>query len=1070
MNQIGFPQNIILSRTDTTADLDSAAVMPYLRSPGISYDGKRIVFCYAGDIWIVPAHGGKARMITSHSGYDDLPLFSPDGSRLAFMSKRTGNGDIYVISLETEDVQRLTYHDGENTLCCWSPDSQWLYFSSDRDGIGNSAYIVSIDGGTPVRIAGDPYESHYNLTVSPDGKKIAFNNNGDKWWRHGPNPPGMSDIWVVGEPIGSKNYRKITDYNGRNMWPMWNSDGKGLYFVSDRDGQENIWYKSMRARNAKQITHFEDDRVLRASISGDGSSIVFQRDFGIWRLDPATGHAAPVPINVQADRKMNSVSHRTYNGDIWEFALAPDAKKVMFSNRGRIFAASAEKGTEKGRPAFRLTNTTSRDDQISWNPDSLNAVYVSDRNGGKQLFLYDFQKKEETHLTDPAIPANNPWYSPDRKWIAYCHGRDEIRLIDTETREIKPFIGGIISPNTSMHFPFTWSPDSKWIAFMTKDENFFYNVYAQNIDETEAKQISFLSHIGGGGVLWSPDGKYIIFNTGQYRSEYQIAKVDLVPVQPEFRENEFEKLFEEEEKKKDEDDKDKKEEKDKDKKKEEIEPTKIEFDDIKHRLRFLTSHQTNASALCISPDSKMLVFRGQMTGKSNLWSICFDPDRKGDPPKQLTTTSGGKGSVHFAPDGKKVYYVDGGRIHHQKIAENGGRDGGPKVLETKAEMDVYHEEERVHVFNEAWRLMRDYFYDPQHHGADWNAVLEQFLPVVRGVQPQEDFHEILNLMVGELNASHLGASGGDAGMNDSYLGVDFDASELETSGNFKVAAVLPESPAVLPDEPVKVGEYILAIDGVKLNDQINVWDQLKRKTGKRTTLTVNDKPDMKGAREVLVQPIGHGAMSDLRYNNWIRENAAYVHEKSGGRLGYVHIRAMSYEAYLKLLVDLDTETHSKDGVVVDVRFNGGGHTASFILDVLRKRSFVQSVYRDQPPTSSTNLAGNRILEKPIIVVQNEHSGSNTEMFNEGVRRFGLGKVVGMPTAGAVIWTSNVDLLDGTTFRVPFIQVATLDGENLEGTARTVDIQVARPLGEAAENKDSQLDAAVEHLLKQIDEA
>ncbi|MFC1719457.1 S41 family peptidase, partial [Candidatus Poribacteria bacterium] len=521
-----------------------------------------------------------------------------------------------------------------------------------------------------------------------------------------------------------------------------------------------------------------------------------------------------------------------------------------------------------------------------------------------------------------------------------------------------------------------------------------------------------------------------------------------------------------------ENDKDKKEEKDeegKDEKKEEIEPVEIEFESVKHRLRFLTSLQTNAFVQCISPDSKMLVFRGQMTGKPNLWSICFDPDRKGDPPKQLTTTSGGKGSVHFAPDGKKIYYVDGGKIHHLKIAENGGRDGDPKALETRSEMDVYREEERMQMFHEAWRLMRDHFYDPQHHGADWNSVKEQFRPVVRGAQPQEDFHEILNLMVGELNASHLGAGGGGAGMNDSYLGVDFDPVELETSGHFKVAAVLPESPAALPEEPLKIGEYVLTVDSVELSSQINVWDQLKHKARKRVALTVNDKPDMEGARDVTVQPIDHGTMTNLRYNNWIRENAVYVHDKSSGRLGYVHIRAMSYEAYLKLLVDLDTETHNKDGVVADVRFNGGGHIASFILDVLRKRSFVQSIYRDRPPTSSTNLAGNRILEKPLIVVQNEHSGSNTEMFSEGFRRFGLGKVVGMPTAGAVIWTTNVGLLDGTSFRVPFVKVATLDGQDLEGTARTVDIQVDRPLGEAAKNKDSQLDAAIEHLLKQIDE-
>ena len=501
--------------------------VPYLRSPAISYDGKQIAFSYAGDIWIVSAKGGEARMITSHSGYDDRPRFSPDGTRLAFMSKRTGNGDIYVISLKTEDVQQLTYHDGADTLDCWSPDGLWLYFSSSREAIGTAAYKVSVNGGTPIRVAGDPYESYYNLAVSPDGKKLAFNNNGDAWWRHGPNPSGASDIWVISEPIGSKNCRKATKYSGRNMWPMWDAEGKGLYFVSDRDGQENIWHKNAGRGKANQITHFEDGRVLRASISGDGKQIVFQRDFGIWRLDVTTGKAQPVPISVRADKKENPTSHKTYSGEIHEFVLSQDDKKIMFTNRGKIFAASADKGTEKGRPAFRLTNTTTRDGQISWSPDSRKAVYVSDREGENQVFLYDFQQKSETQLTNSPDPANNPRFSPDGKWIAHSHGRDEIRLIDAETRESRSFITGIFGTGVSMSPSFAWSPDSKWIAFISCDDNYFSNLYVQNIDETEARQITFLGHIAAGGMLWSPDGKYIIFNTAQYRTEWQLSLIHI---------------------------------------------------------------------------------------------------------------------------------------------------------------------------------------------------------------------------------------------------------------------------------------------------------------------------------------------------------------------------------------------------------------------------------------------------------------------------------------------------------------------------------------------------------------
>ena len=235
------------------------------------------------------------------------------------------------------------------------------------------------------------------------------------------------------------------------------------------------------------------------------------------------------------------------------------------------------------------------------------------------------------------------------------------------------------------------------------------------------------------------------------------------------------------------------------------------------------------------------------------------------------------------------------------------------------------------------------------------------------------------------------------------------------------------------------------------------------------TVKLNNKPQLEGARELTVQPIDSGQHRNLRYKEWVHWNEAYVHEKSNRRLGYVHIREMSYEAYLQFIADLDTETHDREGVVLDVRFNPGGHIAPFILDVLHRRAYTQSNYRGLISTTDTNLAGNRILEQPVILITNEHSGSNAEMFSEGFRKLGLGKVVGMPTAGAVIWTWGWSLLDGTVFRLPRLRVTTLEGENTEGTARPVDLQIDRPLGEAAQGIDSQLDAAVEQLLAQIDE-
>ncbi|MGB9597429.1 MAG: S41 family peptidase, partial [Candidatus Poribacteria bacterium] len=480
------------------------------------------------------------------------------------------------------------------------------------------------------------------------------------------------------------------------------------------------------------------------------------------------------------------------------------------------------------------------------------------------------------------------------------------------------------------------------------------------------------------------------------------------------------------------------------------------------------SPQMNCRALAISPDSKMLVFHWPMTGNNNLWSICFDEDRKDDPPKQLTSGNGGKWGVHWTSDSKKIFYVDNGKIHFLKIAENGGRDGDPKVIETRGEMDIDIDAERLQMFSEAWRMIRDNFYDPKLHGADWESVRDKLLPVVQGLKHQEDFHELLNLMVGELNASHLGAGGYDNGINDAYLGIDFDWKEFEKTKRYKIASILSESPSALAKDQINVGDYLLAIDGIELDQSVDIFNLLKYKSKKRTILTVNDKPNKEGSRTVAIQPTDFGNISELRYKNWVRENEKYVHEKSNGRLGYVHIRTMTYEAYMKFLVDLDTETQNKEGVIIDVRFNGGGFTATFILDVLYKRTYVQSSYRGKRSVSATNMAGNRMFDKPTILLQNEHSGSNTEMFSEDYKRLGLGKVVGTPTAGAVIWTSNINLLDGTWFRVPFIKVENVDGKNLETESREVDVYIERPLGESLQNKDSQLDTAIKCLLDQID--
>ena len=1053
---------------------------PYLCQPHLSPNGSEIAFCYAGDVWIASSAGGRARGVTTHPSHDSHPVFSPDGSQLAFASQRTGEGNIYVIPLNSsEPPKRLTYHSASIPPSCWSPDGNWIYFASTYDGICGAIHKISVNGGTPIRIAGDPLESHYNIAISPDGSSLAFNNNGHAWWRRGPNPAGHSDIWTV--DVSATDYKRLTQYLGKNLNPMWNADGDRLYYLSDRDGQENIWSIGLEGEaTAEQITHFTDGRVLRPSISADSKWIVFERGFQLWRLNLTNRASEAIEIAVHTDEKSNPVTHRTYTGDIVEFQLSPDGKKAAFIVHGDVFADLADKGekVKKGGDSFKVTDTPARESQLRWHPESNRVVYVSDRFGNNQIFQYDFLAREETQLTDSREQKYAPNFSPDGRTLAYMQGNTEIWLMDTETLESRPFIINQVFVNLPVPADFGWSPDSKWLAFIAQDQNFFSNLYVQHIEGSTPKQITFLSNVRAYNTLWPPDGKFIIFNTGQYRTENQIARVDLKPIQPIFKEEDFDKLFEAEKASGNEDERpetdaangvnDEASDEENDTDIAQIEPVEISFEAIKHRLRFLTDSKLNASALCIHPDSNTLIYRAVINGHPNLWSMPLEDDKRGELPKQLTSTAGGKGHVHFLPDGKRIYYNDGGRIHTLGLSEDGGKEGDSRVIETIAEVEIDFHLQKMQAFNEAWRLIRDSFYDTEFHGCNWEGLRETFSPLVQSLHTATEFREILNLMVGELNASHLGARGGSTNTSDSHLGADFDQHALEGGGHFKINHLLPESPLTLPAEPAQIGEYLLAVDGVQLNAQANLPKLLQRKSGKRVRVKLNDNPNLQGARDLTVQPIDANRYTDLRYKYWVRCNGEYVNVKSNGRLGYVHIRGMSYDAYIQFTADLDAETHNRAGVIIDVRFNPGGHIAPFILDVLYRKAYTSSSYRGRIATPDTHLAGSRILEKPVILIVNEHSASNAEMFSEGFRRLGLGKVVGMPTAGAVIWTTNLRLLDGTWFRLPRFKVTTLAGENTEGVGRPVDVEVDRPLGEAAQGIDSQLDAAVEQLLTQID--
>jgi Tol biopolymer transport system component/C-terminal processing protease CtpA/Prc len=1092
---------------------------PYFYEPSISPDRKEIAFVSGGDIWTVPSEGGEARLLVSHPATESRPLYSPDGRRMAFSSTRTGNGDIYLLDFASGELRRVTYDDGAEQLDAWSYDGRLLYFSSSARDIAssNDIYRVSAEGGTPMQVSADRYANEWSAAPSPNGVDLAFVGRGyAQWWRHGRAHIDESEITLM-RGHSTASYEKLTEGGAKEVWPMWGDGGRSLYFMSDRSGAENIWKLALGGSPA-QVTKFTDGRVLWPSISYDGRGIVFERGYGIWLLDTESGRASEVRITRRGVPAGPSVERVRQTDQLQELALSPDGKKVAFTARGEVFAASATDGGD----ATRVTTTPAPESQPAWDKESRRLAYVSARNGAGQLFLYDFATNAETQLTNSNDGDDTPRFSPDGKWLAFERGGREIRALNLETKQERVVAEGALQrPPLNPDRPFVWSPDSKWIAYIPVGQKLFRNVYVAPV-ETEGKPqpVSFLANSGSDTVSWSPDGTFIIFDTGQRSESGQLARVDLIPRTPKFREDQFRDLFKEETPKNvsptlrrqennpqspvpptqappntptptptpspsdtstapapgqtpapstaparqdlfDKNNQAADEKKDK--------PVEIVFDGIRRRLSLLPVG-VDVQYQVISPDGKYVLMVAGVAGQTNIYLFPLDElSREPAVARQLTSTQGSKSDAQFSPDSQQVFYMENGRI---QVAPLDQRQPS-RTLGVAVEMDVDFAREKLEVFRQGWEWMRDNFYDPKYHGADWQAVHDRMLPYVEGARTPDEVRRLMRLMVGELNASHLGVSGpfGSAQTTTGRLGLDFDREEYERSGRLRVSAVIPLGPAAVardsaaPDRtrPVKVGEYVVAVDGRNVDARANLDELLSYKIGRRVTLAVASSVAGADRHEVDVRPVNIGTEKGLRYRKWVEEKRAYVERVSGGRVGYVHMYDMSSNSLAQLYVDLDAENHSKDAVVVDIRHNDGGFVNVYAIDVIARKSYLRMTPRGFATSPARTVLGQRALELPTALVTDQYSLSDAEDFAEGYRSLHLGKVVGEPTAGWIIYTTNLQLIDGTVFRIPFIRIDTAEGVNMERNPRPVDVPVSRPIGESYTEHDSQLDAAVRAL-------
>src|SRR5712691_1433737 len=704
-------------------------------------------------------------------------------------------------------------------------------------------------------VAADRYTTEYFASPGPDGQTVAITaraNAGAQWWRKGHSHLDESEIWLVrsrgdqrsaagaglrsdagtglrSDAEASPRYVQLTRGDAKDAWPMWAAGGKGLYFTSDRSGAQNIWSLSSTALQGagaqgaevqapKALTTFRDGRVLWPSISKDGKTIAFERDFGIWTVDTSTGQSREVPITLRGAAAAAAVEHRTFTDQIQELALSPDGRKVAFTVHGEIFSASAKDGGD----AARVTTTAAEDGEIAWAPDSRHLAYMSDRGGARHLFVYDFVTGKETQLTSGPARDDVPLYSPDGKSIAFERGSRELRVIDPSSKEEKLVATGVFdTPPFVDSRDFVWSPDSRFIGYLTAGAKAFQNVHlaavaggVPSFTAGEGRAVSFLANSNAGSLSWSPDGTYLTFATSQRTELGDVIRVDFLPRTPKFREDQFRDLF-----------------KDEQPKTPEppspstvpaaptppalsgagvsrARPVEIVFEEIRRRASALPVG-VDVLRQEISPDGKWLLLTASAAGQQNLHVYSVDElSKEPSVARQLTSTPGAKRGAHFTPDSKEVYYLDRGRIFNVTLEKR-----EPKAIAVTAELDVDFSQEKAEAFNQAWTYLRDLFFDEKMNGVDWNAVRAAYEPRVAGARTPDEMRRILLMMLGELNASHMGISAPPqtTGTTLGRLAIDVDRTAYEADGRLRVAGVVALGPAAIAG--VKPGDYILQVDG-----------------------------------------------------------------------------------------------------------------------------------------------------------------------------------------------------------------------------------------------------------------
>ncbi|MFZ4507704.1 MAG: S41 family peptidase [Fimbriimonas sp.] len=1029
----------------TCTSLSFADTIIGARNLALSPDGSRLAFSYLGDIWVVPATGGQATPVTDNVEMDDLPVWSPDGTKLAFASNRFGSNDVFVVNANGGRPKRITFFSGPDVPSSWSADGKSVLLARTLDNAYRGLYSVEVESGKIKQLLVDNFATG-SPQASPDGQRVVFTRIGFPWTRPRYQGSAASQLWTLDTKTGARKELRNNGY--QHLWPQVSASG--IYAVTMTDpvpssstlnpdgsfksvgkiqftvgGTPNVYQIDLGGK-AKRLTSFAGDGTRFLTAARDGKSLAFERDGDVYVL-PAGGEPKKIAITASIDDKISTEERVVLTEGASSPTLSADGNTLVFTAASELWSVPVKKGEGPNKDdATQLTEWAGLDDQALFVPDGKAVFFVSDRDGASKLYRLDLATKKTTRITNEEANVEDLVLTPDRKFVAFqLYGKNG-GIYKVPVEGGTPTV--VLARPGRSNLDFQFSPDGRYLAYVEAllGSGFYYWDAGNNViilDTTTGKKVNVTQlNARNGAPIWSPDGKYLVFTSNRGGTD----ALYYLPLQPEdLRPNEIKPKFE---------------------KPKETPKVEIDFDEIETRARRVIDGAVQAFAFD-SEDGSLYYIGADGVSKA---------DYSGENPRRVT---GPSQSADLSFDNKTLTVVQAGRVS----LINAKAPNFPATPVTfRADFTRDLQKTRQAAFQQFWRANNDGFYDPNFHGRDWDALKAKYEKFLPSVGHRNEMATVLGMMVGELEASHTevsAAPGGAAGQTSAHLGFTFDYSY--DGPGIKIKEVPKRAPGSYAKTKLSSGEIVLKINGKDVGVNEGLYrDVLNEQVGREVTLTVQGADGK--SREVKYRAISGGEFNGIVSSNRLDWNRKYVETKSGGKVGYAQIAAMNEPSLQRFQQQVWQFAQEKKGFIIDVRGNGGGNTADRIIDILERQRNMQYVPRDE----SRILGPGQVLDMPIVVIMGENSFSNAEMFPQAMKTRGLAKLVGRRTPGYVIYTGGLPLVDGTVGRMPGTGVWRLDGTSLENNGVVPDFDVALSPDQFFGGViDPQLDKAIAVLLQ-----